>query len=54
MTGLIIAALVALAVAGGILLSVPARRQLWPAVAAAVVLGLAGYASGRTSQTHAV
>ena len=29
---------------GGVLLFVPGRKQLWPAIAAAVVLGLAGYA----------
>ena len=31
-------------VIGGVLLFVPGRKQLWPAIAAAVVLGLAGYA----------
>jgi cytochrome c-type biogenesis protein CcmH len=44
MSGLIVAALIALVAAGGILLMVKTRRQLWPVVAAAVVLGLAGYA----------
>ena len=31
-------------VIGGVLLFVPGRKQMWPAIAAAVVLGLAGYA----------
>ena len=31
-------------VVGGVLLFVPGRKQLWPAIAAAAVLGLAGYA----------
>lgn len=44
MSGLIIAALIALIAAGGMLLAIPTRRQFWPPVAAAVVLGLAGYA----------
>jgi cytochrome c-type biogenesis protein CcmH len=44
MNGLIIAALIALLAVAIILLMVKRRRQLWPAVAAAAVLGLAGYA----------
>jgi cytochrome c-type biogenesis protein CcmH/NrfG len=44
MSGLIIAALIALLAAVIILLMVKKRQQLWPAVAAAAVLGLAGYA----------
>jgi cytochrome c-type biogenesis protein CcmH len=35
---------IAAMVIGGVLLFVPGRKQLWPAIAAAVVLGLAGYA----------
>ena len=35
---------IALMVLAGVLLFVPGRKQLWPAIAAAVVLGLAGYA----------
>ena len=31
-------------VIGGVLLFMPGRKQVWPAIAAAVVLGLAGYA----------
>lgn len=36
--------MVAALVIGGVLLFVPGRKLLWPAIAAAVVLGLAGYA----------
>ncbi len=43
MNGFVVALLIAIVAAVGILLLAPARRQLWPAVAAAVVLGLAGY-----------
>ena len=35
---------IAAAVLAGVLFFVPGRKQLWPAIAAAVVLGLAGYA----------
>ena len=36
--------MIAAMVIGGVLLFVPRRKQIWPAIAAAVVLGLAGYA----------
>jgi cytochrome c-type biogenesis protein CcmH len=45
MSGWIAALLIAALAAGGILLFSPLRRQLWPAILAAIVLGLAGYAS---------
>lgn len=35
---------IAAMVIGGVLLFVPGRKRVWPAIAAAVVLGLAGYA----------
>jgi cytochrome c-type biogenesis protein CcmH len=44
MSGWLVALLIAALATGGILLLAPLRRQLWPAVLAAVVLGLAGYA----------
>lgn len=44
MTGWIAVILIAALAAGGVLLFTPSRRQLWPAVLAALVLGLAGYA----------
>ena len=44
MMGWLSAILIAAAVVAGLLLFVPLRKQLWPVVAAAVVLGLAGYA----------
>jgi cytochrome c-type biogenesis protein CcmH len=45
MSGWIAVLLIAALTAGGILLFSPLRRQLWPAILAAIVLGLAGYAS---------
>jgi cytochrome c-type biogenesis protein CcmH len=44
MTGWISVVLIAAAVLAGILLFLPNRKQLWPVVAAALVLGAAGYA----------
>jgi cytochrome c-type biogenesis protein CcmH len=44
MIGWLPAILLASTVFGGLLLLLPRRKQLWPVVAAAVVLGLAGYA----------
>lgn len=51
MTGWILIILLATLETGGVLLFTRSRRQLWPAVLAAVVLGLAGYAwQGRPEQ----
>jgi cytochrome c-type biogenesis protein CcmH len=44
MMGWLPAILIAAAVTAGLLLLVPLRKQLWPVIAAAVVLGVAGYA----------
>ena len=44
MTGWLPVLVIAFVVIGGVLLFVPGRKQIWPAIAAAVVLGLAGYA----------
>ena len=44
MTGWLPVLVIAAVVIGGVLLFVPGRKQIWPAIAAAVVLGLAGYA----------
>lgn len=44
MSGWVAASALAALVAGGLLLFTKQRRQLWPVVLAAVVLGLAGYA----------
>jgi cytochrome c-type biogenesis protein CcmH len=44
MSGLILACGLALMVMAALLLVIPARKQLWPIVAAACVLGMAGYA----------
>ena len=44
MTGWLPAIVLAAAVFGCFLLLLPGRKQLWPVIAAAVVLGLAGYA----------
>jgi cytochrome c-type biogenesis protein CcmH len=44
MTGWISVVLIAAAVLAGILLFLPNRKQLWPVIAAALVLGAAGYA----------
>lgn len=44
MTGWLPAIVVAAAVVVGLLPFLPTRKQLWPVIAAAVVLGLAGYA----------
>jgi cytochrome c-type biogenesis protein CcmH len=44
MTGWITVVLIAAAVLVGILLFLPNRKQLWPVIAAALVLGAAGYA----------
>lgn len=43
MTGWLPVLVTAALVIGAVLMFVPARRQMWPAIAAAVVLGLAGY-----------
>jgi cytochrome c-type biogenesis protein CcmH len=44
MIGWLLILVISALVIGGVLLFVPGRKQLWPAIAAAVVLGLAGYA----------
>ena len=44
MTGWLPVLAIAALLIGGVLLFVEGRKQLWPAIAAAVVLGLAGYA----------
>jgi cytochrome c-type biogenesis protein CcmH len=44
MIGWLPAILIAAGVLAGLLFFVPKRKQLWPVVAAAIVLGLAGYA----------
>ncbi len=54
MIGWLPAALIAAAVMAGLLLVLPGRKQLWPVIAAAVVLGLAGYAwQGSPEQSSA-
>lgn len=44
MTGWLPVFVIAAMVIGGVLLFVPERKQFWPAIAAAAVLGLTGYA----------